>query len=79
VVGVQAGIKDAFEKQFTAAKAVFKTAPITWYAKSDPPKEFFAEAFALFHADPEWMHTNLPHMFDWFQTLSITGKPHPPP
>jgi hypothetical protein len=79
VVGEKAGIKDAFEKQFTAAKAVFKTAPITWYAKSDPPKEFFAEAFALFHADPEWMHTNLPHMFDWFQTLSRTGKPPPPP
>jgi hypothetical protein len=78
VVGAQAGIKDAFEKTFTAAKAKFKTAPITWYAKSDAPKEFFAEAFALFHADPVWMKTNLPDMFAWFQTLSDTGKPPPP-
>ena len=78
VVGAQAGIKDAFEKKFTARTAVFKTAPITWYAKSNPAKEFFAEAFALFHADPEWMQTNLPDMFAWFQTLSSTGKPPPP-
>ena len=77
VVGAQAGIKDAFEKTFTAAKAKFKTAPITWYAKSNAPKEFFAEAFALFHADPVWMRTNLPDMFAWFQTLSDTGKPPP--
>ena len=77
VVGAQAGIKDAFEKKFTAANAVYKTAPITWYAKSDAPKEFFAEAFALFHAAPEWMQTNLPDMFAWFQTLSRTGKSPP--
>jgi hypothetical protein len=77
VVGAQAGIKDAFEATFTAAKAKFKTAPITSYAKSNAPKEFFAEAFALFHADPVWMKTNLPDMFAWFQTLSDTGKPPP--
>jgi hypothetical protein len=78
VVGAQAGIKDAFEKKFTASKAKFKTAPITWYAKSDPGKEFFAEAFALYHADPGWMKANLPDMYDWFEKLSTTGSPPAP-
>jgi len=78
VVGAQAGIKDAFEKKFTASKAKLKTAPITWYAKSDPGKEFFAEAFALYHADPEWMKANQPDLYMWFEELAKTGQPPKP-
>jgi len=75
VVGGQAGIKAAFEDMFMKDKAKLKTDPITWYAKKQPGKDFFAEAFALYHADPKWMETNLPQMYAWFQTLSSTGKP----
>jgi hypothetical protein len=77
VIEDQGGIKTAFETKFTAARSKVKTAPITGYAKSDPGKEFFAEAFALYHADPRWMETNLPDMYAWFQTLSSTGKVPP--
>ena len=77
VVGGQEGIENAFKAKFTASKATLKTAPITWYAKSNPSREFFPEAFALFHADPEWMKANLPDMFAWFEVLSKTGQPPP--
>jgi Domain of unknown function (DUF4157) len=77
VIGGQEGIENAFKAKFTASKATLKTAPITWYAKSNPSSEFFPEAFALFHADPEWMKANLPDMFAWFEVLSKTGQPPP--
>ncbi len=28
--------------------------------------ELWPEAFALFHLDPEWMQTNYPELFTWF-------------
>ena len=74
VVEETAGIKAAFNK-FVKAKRIN---PITWYAKSDKTKEFFPEAFALYHTDPEWMKTNLPALYQWFETLSQTGKPPTP-
>lgn len=77
VIGGQEGIEDAFKAKFTASRARLRTAPITWYAKSKPSTEFFPEAFALFHSDPEWMKANLPDMFAWFEVVSKTGKPPP--
>jgi hypothetical protein len=47
----------------------------TWYAASNPGRELFPEAFALFHQDPEWMERNWPEVFAWFTTLSDTGAP----
>jgi Domain of unknown function (DUF4157) len=49
--------------------------PFTHYAAKHPETEFFAEAFQLYQTDPEWMRTNLPRLFDWFQVLARTGKP----
>lgn len=50
-------------------------APITWYATSKPVTESFPEAFAVFQADPEWMKSNLPKLFTWFDTVIRIGKP----
>jgi hypothetical protein len=47
--------------------------PITWYADSDPPKEFFPEAFALYYADPEWLRSNWPDLFKFFDDLDRAG------
>jgi hypothetical protein len=67
----QAGIEAAF-KAFVAKN---KIKPMTWYAASKPTAETFPEAFALYQNDPEWMETNLPDLFSWFETLSRTGSP----
>jgi hypothetical protein len=48
--------------------------PMTWYAASNPPSELFPEAFALYQSDPEWLKTNWPALFNWFDALSKTGK-----
>jgi hypothetical protein len=42
------------------------TAP-TAYGRSDPGAEFFAEAFALFHGDPEYLQAELPEVFKFFE------------
>jgi hypothetical protein len=49
--------------------------PITAYAGTKPEMEFFPEAFELYHTDPEWLQTNHPLLFNWFDALSKTGKP----
>lgn len=74
VVGDQQGIATAFNA-FVKKK---KLKPATKYAKSDPAKESFPEAFALFHADPQWLLSNQPDLHAWFTTLSATGKAPPP-
>jgi peptidoglycan hydrolase-like protein with peptidoglycan-binding domain len=43
--------------------------PFTEYARQNwpgTPDEFYAEAFSLFHTDPEFMQTNYKPLFDWF-------------
>jgi hypothetical protein len=65
--------KDAFEK-LVAAKNL---RPVTWYASSDPPKEFFAESFGLYYTDPEWLQRNWPDLYNFFDALDKTGKPPP--
>ena len=49
--------------------------PITWYAASDPPKELFPEAFALFYLDSEWLNRNWPDLFNFFDALDKAGPP----
>src|SRR5262249_31405288 len=68
------GVKTAFNN-FVRAK---KIKPMTWYAASNPPSELFPEAFALYQSDPEWLKTNWPDLFTWFEKLSATGRPPPP-
>lgn len=60
------GAKEAFE----AAVATKKIKPVTWYAASNPKSEFFAEAFALYVGDPEWLKSNRPDLFGWFEMFS---------
>jgi len=74
IVETQAGIQKAFLK-FVAKH---KIKPITWYAAKQPEKDFFTEAFAIHHTDPEWMRNNQPQLFDWFEILNKTGAPPPP-
>jgi hypothetical protein len=67
----QAGIQKAF-LDFVAKE---KIKPITWYSAKQPAKDFFTEAFALYHTDPEWMRNNQRKLYDWFEKLTKTGKP----
>lgn len=67
----QGGIEAAFAK-FVKDR---KIKPMTWYAGSKPASETFPESFAIYQNDPEWMETNLPDLFSWFETLSRTGSP----
>jgi hypothetical protein len=72
------------QKQFNAFVKKKNIKPITHYAetggkdKGGPEKEFFPEAFGLFQGDPEWMRTNLPELYAWFDTLVKTGQPPKP-
>jgi len=50
--------------------------PFTWYAQ-EKKTEFFAEAFSLYYADPEWMKTNHPKLHVWFKTYDEKGAPPP--
>ncbi|GAA4316902.1 hypothetical protein GCM10023149_14200 [Mucilaginibacter gynuensis] len=47
---------------------------VTAYAGTKVNSESFPEAYALFHLDPNWMKTNIPAMYTWFETLSTSGK-----
>jgi hypothetical protein len=58
----------AFNKKFKTLRG------FTDYARHDRTKEAFEEAFAIFQGDPEWLETNHKDVFDWFKTLSTTGK-----
>jgi subtilisin family serine protease len=64
-------VKKAFDKM-VSAKAI---RPITWYAASDPLKELFPEAFALFYGDPEWLKNNWADLFDFFAALDKIAAP----
>ncbi len=65
------GVQSAFDA-FVAQKRI---TPPTWYAAGSPASEMFPETFALFQLDPEWMRTNQPDLFAWFDTLTKTGAP----
>jgi hypothetical protein len=55
-------------REFTD-QVVPATTPITSYAGTSP-KEFFAEAYAAWRADPEYLQANAPTAFRWFENLS---------
>jgi hypothetical protein len=73
VVAAKRGIGAAFD-QFVKDAGI---QPFTPYAARDPQREFFAEAFFLFETDPDWLKSSHPDVFQWFETLSTTGKPPP--
>lgn len=72
------------QRQFNQFVKKKNIKPMTRYAqtggedKGGPEKEFFPEAFALFQTDPEWMRTNSPELYAWFDTLVKTGQPPRP-
>ena len=66
--------KNNVRAKFNAFVKKKKIKSPTAYAASNKSKEFFPEAFSLFQNDPEWMQANLPDLFQWFETLSQTGK-----
>ena len=51
-----------------------RTINLTWYAASDPTKELFPEAFALFYGDPEWLKNNWPDLFAFFDALTRSPR-----
>jgi hypothetical protein len=63
---------EAMKKKFEAFVTANGIKPFTWYAETGGTKEFFPEAFSLFHNDPQWMKTNYPELYQWFKTM--TGK-----
>jgi hypothetical protein len=71
VISAQPGVRAAFEK-LVRSKDI---KPVTWYAASDPQAEFFPEAFALYHCDPEWLSASRPDLFNWFRLFSREGLP----
>lgn len=71
VVAAKGGILAAFNK-FVKDNGI---QPFTPYAAQDLKIEFFPEAFYLFETDPEWLKSSHPDVFQWFETLSTTGKP----
>jgi hypothetical protein len=66
LVATMPGAKEAFDGIIRTKN----TKPVTWYAASNPKTEFFAEAFALYLGDPEWLKGNRPELFSWLETLS---------
>jgi hypothetical protein len=72
-IAYHAGIEAAFN---TWVAAHPQTAP-TWYAASDPGRELFPEAFALFHTDPHFLCNSAPLLYAWFDVLASTGSPPP--
>lgn len=62
------------QKAFDAFVAQKRIKPPTWYAAS-AQAEMFPESFALYQLDPEWMKSNQPDLFAWFDTLTKTGAP----
>ena len=71
VISFRPGVQKAFDK-LVIDKHI---KPITWYAASDPPNELFPEAFALYYGDPEWLKTNWPDLFDFFDALDKQAPP----
>jgi hypothetical protein len=70
VIAQQPGVRMGFEK-LVRSKDI---KPVTWYAASNPQAEFFPEAFALYHCDPEWLTGSRPELFAWFRLLSTEGS-----
>jgi hypothetical protein len=58
-------------ESFIAMIAQNKIEPFTQYAKDSvaagKPEEFFAEAFALYKSDPQYLEKNQKAVFDWFK------------
>lgn len=57
--------------RLVGAKAI---QPVTSYAVQSTSKESFPEAFALYYSDPEWLKTNWPDLYNFFDALDKTGK-----
>ena len=72
VVSYRPNVKKDFDRLFGSIR------PITWYAASNPPGELFAESFALYYSDPEWLKQNWPNVYNFFDALDRNGPPATP-
>jgi hypothetical protein len=63
-----------FNAEFVSAKSKKKLEAPTSYGRSDPGKEFFPEAFALFQLDPEYVRRELPDVAAFFDKASTPPK-----
>ncbi|MGQ0684454.1 hypothetical protein [Bradyrhizobium sp.] len=70
VLAATPGAKESFEG-LVRSKGI---KPVTWYAASNPMDEFLPETFALYVGDPEWLKSNRPDLFRWFETLSALAS-----
>jgi hypothetical protein len=67
-----AGLETAFGTRFA------QTPSATAYGRSGHTEEF-PEAFALYHADPDYLHDEMEEMYTWIDQASATGTAPPPP
>lgn len=70
VLAATPGASESFER-LAKSKAI---KPVTWYAASNPRDELLPEAFALYVGDPEWLKSNRPDLFRWFETFSALAS-----
>ncbi len=73
VAATKSGSRTVRLKAFADLVAKEKIPPLTKYAQNETKKkastgiaEFYAEAFSLFHADPTYLKSQAPKLFDFF-------------
>lgn len=74
-LGHVVGWKTGALARFNAFVRAAGIKPFTPYAARQPDTEFFAEAFYLYHTDPQWLQSSHRQVFEWLDTLSRTGRP----
>jgi hypothetical protein len=67
-------LQKEFNAAFVGSKAKKALEAPTSYGRSDPAKEFFPEAFALYHLDPEYLRRELPDVAKFFDKASGVSK-----
>lgn len=67
-------LQKEFNARFVLSGAKKKLEAPTSYGRSDPEKEFFSEAFALYHLDPEYVRRELPDVAAFFDKASGVSK-----
>jgi hypothetical protein len=64
-------LQKAFNDELVGPKSKKKLEAPTSYGRSDPGKEFFPEAFALFQLDPEYVRRELPDVAAFFDKAGV--------
>jgi hypothetical protein len=67
-------LQNEFNAKFVGAGAKKKLEAPTSYGRSDAEKEFFPEAFALYHVDPDYVRRELPDVAAFFDKATGVTK-----